>query len=90
MANKYYQKYSQEGRCTRCGIYLPKGFEYKECDQCRERENILARKRRRENAKKAVEPVKKQGYSLEEVSRMAKERGISYGQMVILLEQGKV
>lgn len=33
---------------------------------------------------------KKRGYTLEEVSRMAVERGIYYGQMVILLEQGKV
>lgn len=28
--------------------------------------------------------------TIEEVDKMAKERGISYGQMVILLEQGKV
>lgn len=90
MATNYYRKYVEEGRCARCGAYLPKGFEYKECDPCRERENILARRRRRENSKKTTEPTKKRGYTLEEVSRMAVERGISYGQMVILLEQGKV
>lgn len=58
MATNYYRKYVEEGRCARCGAYLPKGFEYKECDPCRERENILARRRRRENSKKTTEPTK--------------------------------
>ena len=93
MAKNYYRKYVAEGRCAKCGMYLPEGFKYRECDQCRENKN-LSRKRKtaEKNARIEVEKRnagRKQTYTLDEVSRMANERGISYGQMVVLLEQGK-
>lgn len=93
MAIDYHKKYAAEGRCDRCGEYLPEGFRYRECDYCREqRRESKKRKRAEEKARMEAEQRnkgKKQTLSLEAVSRMAAERGISYGQMVVLLEQGK-
>ena len=93
MSTNYYRKYAAEGRCVKCGAYLPEGFKYKECDRCRENKNLSRRRRCAErNARKEAEKrnAGKKIYTLDEVSRMARDRGISYGQMVILIEQGKI
>ena len=89
MATNYYRKYLAEGRCTKCGGYLPEGYEFKECDCCREYKKVLRKRKkaeadaRKEAGKKAA---KKPGYTLDELSRMARERGISYGQLVCELD----
>lgn len=85
MATNYYRKYLAEGRCTKCGGYLPKGYEYKECDHCRELKKMLRKRKKAEaDARKETEKkaAKKSSYTLDELSRMARERGISYGQLV--------
>lgn len=89
MATKYYRKYLEEGRCTMCGGYLPEGYRNKECDHCRELKKVRRKRKkaeadaRKEAGKKAAE---KPGYTLDELSRMARERGISYGQLVCELD----
>lgn len=88
MATNYYRKYLAEGRCTKCGGYLPEGYRYKECDHCRELKKVL-RKRKKAEAdarREAEERSKKQLYTLDELSHMARERGISYGQLVCELD----
>lgn len=82
----YYRKYIAEGKCTSCGVKLPEGFKYRECDPCRERENTMRRRRRQEDARRAVEGVREPNSELDRLSRMAKERGISYGQLVCQME----
>ena len=84
-----YKKYIEEGKCVSCGRRLTEGYAYRRCEECRKAMK-LREKDRKEKEKAKTELTKKRGYTLEEVSRMAVERGISYGQMVILLEQGKV
>ena len=58
MATNYYQKYLAEGRCTKCGGYLPEGYEYKECDHCRELKK-MRRKRKKAEADAREEAEKK-------------------------------
>lgn len=82
----YYRKYIAEGKCTSCGVKLPEGFKYRECDPCRERENMKRRRRRIESERRESERPKEQISELDKLSRMARERGISYGQLVCELE----
>lgn len=89
MATNYYQKYLAEGRCTKCGGKLPEGYEYKECDHCRNLKKMRRKRKKaeadaREEAEKKA--AKKSGYTLDELSRMARERGISYGRLVCELD----
>lgn len=56
------------------------------CDVCR----YKYKQYQKEKAYKPEQPKKIiPKYTLEDVSRMAQERGISYGQMVALLERGE-
>ena len=74
----------QNGICTQCGkAKVTEG--YITCERCR---MICARERL---WTRAIQPKKemtkkRKGYSLDEISKMAKEKGISYGQMVAILE----
>lgn len=83
-----YWRYKSMGLCVKCGSIVADEQIY--CIGCREKRSIR-RKRERELAKRAKNPqsIKKPMLSLEEVNRMAMERGISYGQMVTLLEMEK-
>lgn len=88
MATNYYRKYLEEGRCTKCGGYMPPEYKYKECERCRAYKKLL-RKRKKAEAdarREAEERSKKSVYTLDELSRMARERGISYGQLVCELD----
>lgn len=90
--NQTYMKYKSMGLCVKCGSIVADGQIY--CIGCREKRSIQ-RKREREMKKRERELAKnpkinkKPMLSLEEVNRMAKERGVSYGQMVTLLEMEK-
>lgn len=56
MATNYYQKYLAEGRCTKCGGCLPEGYEYKECNHCRDLKKMRRkRKKAEEDARKEAE-----------------------------------
>lgn len=80
-----YWRYKSMGLCVKCGSIV--ADKQTLCIGCREKRSIR-RKRERELAKKP-QSIKKPMLSLEEVNRMAMERGISYGQMVTLLEMEK-
>lgn len=87
-----YWRYKSMGLCVKCGSIV--ADERRLCIGCREKKS-RQRKRAREREKRerelAMNPqsIKKPMLSLEEVNRMAMERGISYGQMVTLLEMEK-
>lgn len=83
--NQTYMKYKSMGLCVKCGSIV--ADERTLCIGCREKKS-KQRKRARELAKNP-QIIKKPMLSLEEVNRMAMERGISYGQMVTLLEMEK-
>lgn len=66
------------GLCYRCGCVLEIGdIKHRACAECREKLRIRVAKKKKQ---------KKQKYEIEEVNRMAKERGISYGIMNLILE----
>lgn len=77
-----YWRYKRMGLCVKCGSIV--ADERTLCIGCREKKS-KQRKRARELAKNP-QIIKKPMLSLEEVNKMAMERGISYGQMVTLLE----
>lgn len=77
-----YWRYKSMGLCVKCGSIV--ADERTLCIGCREKKS-KQRKRARELAKNP-QITKRPMMSLEEVNRMAMERGISYGQMVTLLE----
>lgn len=83
--NQTYMKYKRMGLCVKCGSIV--ADERTLCIGCREKKS-KQRKRARELAKNP-QIIQKPILSLEEVNRMAMERGISYGQMVALLETEK-
>lgn len=80
-----YWKYKSLGLCCKCGSIV--GDDRTLCIGCREKKS-RQRKRARELAKNP-QSIQKPILSLEKVNRMAMERGISYGQMVALLETEK-
>lgn len=80
-----YWRYKSMGLCVKCGSIV--ADERTLCIGCREKKRMRM-KRLREGAKNP-QINKKPMLSLEEVNRMAMERGISYGQMVTLLETEK-
>lgn len=74
MATNYYQKYLAEGRCTKCGGCLPEGYEYKECNHCRDL------KKMRRKRKKAEEDARKEAEKKEaKKTRLYFGRAIPYG-----------
>lgn len=83
--NQTYMKYKSMGLCVKCGSIV--ADERTLCIGCREKKS-KQRKRARELARNP-QIIQKPILSLEEVNRMAMERGISYGQMVVLLETEK-
>lgn len=73
-------KTRQAGYCPQCGWHWPEEGK-RMCTECLELERFRVReKKRKANREKA------QTASIEEVIRMARERGVSYGQMVAILE----
>ena len=71
--------------CTCCGKN-PAMPGVQLCEVCR----YKYKQYEKEKAYKPEKPKKViPKYTLEEVSKMATERGISYGQMVVLLEKGE-
>lgn len=80
-----YWRYKSMGLCVKCGSIV--ADERTLCIGCREKKRMRM-KRLREGAKNP-QIIKKPMLSLEEVNKMAMERGISYGQMVTLLETEK-
>lgn len=67
--------------CIDCGWRWPAPGGSR-CPECNRKRMLMARRKREK------QDISKM--TIEEVDKMAKERGISYGQMVVLLEQGKV
>ena len=91
--NKIEDMLIKRGICIKCGLAKAREGRYM-CSWCLKEEEMKPKKsnyiRAIWNEPKPEKKEKKQKkYTLEEVCQMARERGISYGQMVILLEKGK-
>lgn len=68
--------------CIDCGWRWP-ALGGSRCPECSRKRMLMARRKR----EKQVDPSQ---MGIDEINALARERGISYGQMVVLLEQGKV
>ena len=78
----------EKGLCPFCGGTPTPG--YLSCAKCRKRRNDLRKgTRQAERAERKKREPQKPSLSITQVVRMAEQRGISYGQMVILLEKGE-
>lgn len=84
-----------EGICTVCG-HAPAAQNRAQCEQCIERQRQYRRKNRMREAARQTEELSvssssraetKKHLSIADINRMAAERGISYGQMVLKLEE---
>ena len=73
------------GLCFRCGEALPDDDNHKQCERCRAYVRGFYH-----NPKNVREPRRKPSVSISEVCRMAAERHISYGEMVLIIEKGDV
>ena len=90
MAESYAQRklryFRRENRlCLRCGKALPDSDRHKQCESCRAYNRGIYHR-----PKPKSQPTSKPAVSLSEVCRMAKERHISYGEMVLIIEKGDV
>lgn len=76
-----------DGVCLRCGGII-EDKRFKQCDKCREYDRDYKRLSS-ERARRAKHPrrVPESGLTISQVCRMAAERGISYGQMVVEIEK---
>ena len=88
-----YAELKAQHRCVGCGAKLPDEYTKIRCEHCLEysRESH----RRKDELKKkqkayASDKPRTTGLSLSQVVRMAAERHVSYGEMVLIIEKGDV
>lgn len=75
-----YRQRKAEHRCVRCGARLPEKYKMVYCSDCREAvQKIHTEPRRAERRTEAL--------TISQVVRMAAERHISYGEMVLRIEK---
>lgn len=88
-----YDKLKAEHRCVGCAANLPAGYTMTRCEHCLEySRNSHRRKDELKKRKKAYayQKPRSAGLTISQVVRMAAERHISYGEMVLILERGDV
>ena len=90
--NKIEDMLIKRGICIKCGLAKAREGKYT-CSWCQKEEEKKPKKsyytRSPGNEPRPEKQKKQRKYTLDEVCQMARERGISYGQMVLLLERGK-
>lgn len=86
------EKRLEQGLCQRCGIN-PFTPGYKTCQECRNKATEARERYKNKYGKQylydkteGIKKAKRPHYTLDEMCRMARERGISYGQLVVELE----
>lgn len=85
---KYTERYATlkaEHRCTKCKSYLPEQYKFAKCSKCREYDRQY---------KKRPKPRAPRGnpdrfLTISQVLKLATERHVSYGEMVLILEKEK-
>ena len=88
-----YNKLKGEHRCVGCGAKLPDEYTMIRCEHCLEYSRDSHRRRYSSEKQKKVyasDKPRTTGLSLSQVVRMAAERHISYGEMVLIIEKGDV
>ena len=88
-----YDKLKSEHRCVCCKSVLPVEYRYARCEHCLEYIRLSHRgtdglKKKRQNY--ATAKPRTTGLTISQVVRMAAERHVSYGEMVVILEKGRV
>ena len=91
--DKVEEMLAKKGVCIKCGLARAEEGRYL-CSWCKKEEEKKPKKSRYVKSvwnekKEQKTPKQRKKYTLDEVCKMARERGISYGQMVILLEREK-
>ena len=82
-AQRKLRQYRREnGLCIRCGDVIPIWDTHKQCESCR-----AMWRERYGKFTSSRQPARKPSVSISEVCRMAAERHISYGEMVLILEK---
>ena len=79
---KLLQYRRESGLCIRCGDVIPVWDTHKQCEGCR-----AMWRERYGKFTSSRQPARKPSVSISEVCRMAAERHISYGEMVLILEK---
>ena len=79
------QELIRKGICISCGLAKVYGNN-KRCSYCIKKES---QEKKKETKAKVAKPAPQRKHTLEELSRMAYEQGISYGQLVAKMEGGK-
>lgn len=92
MTNKErYDKRKSEHRCCRCGTKLPEKYTKVYCAKCTDYNSIKwfkTMERRKEDKLRArPRSVQNGALTISQVVRLAAERHISYGEMVLILEK---
>lgn len=82
-----YRKLVAEHRCSRCGAKLPESWVNRKCAICKVYDADARRIAR--NKPKPIQPRKKPAgvLTISQVVRLASERHISYGEMVLRIEK---
>lgn len=88
-----YDKLKAEHRCVGCGAKLPVEYTMIRCEHCLEYSR--SSHRRKDELKKrkqayASQKPRSTGLTISQVVKMAAERHISYGEMVLIIEKGDV
>lgn len=74
--------------CTKCRAPLPAGTKFKMCSACREYNRDYKKTWTPPSGRKRA-PESRPALSISQVCRMAQERHISCGEMVLIIEKGE-
>ena len=88
-----YNKLKEEHRCVGCGAKLPDEYTKIRCEYCLEYSRESHRKKdelkKKQKAYASGKP-RAAALTISQVVKMAAERHISYGEMVLIIEKGDV
>ena len=79
--SKYYYMHKAKGECVECGAVLPPRWGWVMCVNCRRKRMAPVNVKRDEQEEEELEVIKYEPTTLDEMSKEAKERGISYGKL---------
>lgn len=81
-AKERYRLRKSEHRCVRCGAKLPEKYKMVYCTECREQVRKISMERKPRRAESTSGTL-----TISQVVRLAAERHVSYGEMVLILEK---
>ena len=88
-----YAELKSQHRCVSCTVALPEEYKLIRCEKCLEYSRNSHRRKdelKRRQKSYAVRPRQTTNFTISQVVKLAAERHVSYGEMVVLLENGAV